>query len=493
MQSRSSEQGDFAAEDEMSFPEVNSLFLELDTTLYEISVRDSNSGQTLLKTVSRGRYRRDNVIMMQVSGTCSPRIKQRLFRHHLRYCTTAHHFNVARFVGGTNPSASENYPFVLLREGPGVDHETFLQSNYSMKALMEFLKGVQKGTRFIFDQGIKHRDCIQVLPSGEAIVYPSGILMSKFSGYNSTKRAARHLLRDAPRSGAVLPLHAIYELLSAASTSSQQNALEAALLRASLITEHTLWRIADSLNLPITRELHYLGPEPNFTLVAGDVGRPDLAVLVEDMIRSSARITIHGWSKASRLSIPRDETAENSHDGWQQQLSSRAMRPEAVTPYFLDCDFPLSSESRIGWHRYDHVLQKAEGSDVNMCLLYATKSHIRSSPPRAENDMTTASTDPLFTVQSVVVRLRFFIPAPAQLPQPIYFHRRLHADVSTREFWGFISDKADPLATPSRQVEDLALKYDIHIRTTMQNDSWSGRADACLSAGLAKLPGSFVA
>ena len=60
------------------FPEVDSLFLELDSTVYDISVRDSNSGQTLLKTVARGRYRKDNVIMMQFSGTCSPKIKQRV-------------------------------------------------------------------------------------------------------------------------------------------------------------------------------------------------------------------------------------------------------------------------------------------------------------------------------------------------------------------------------------------------------------------------------
>lgn len=133
------------------FPKVDDLFLELDSTVYNISVRDNQSGQTLLKTVTRGRYRKDSIIMMQFSGTCSPKIKQRVrtcllprlitltyrFRcsgitcdtvpYHSVYISASHvrldldgycsHFNIARFVGGSNPSASESYPFVLLREG----------------------------------------------------------------------------------------------------------------------------------------------------------------------------------------------------------------------------------------------------------------------------------------------------------------------------------------------------------------------------------------
>lgn len=480
----------------MIFPEVDTLELELDSTVYDISVRDSQSDQTLLKTVAKGRYRKDNVLMMQFSGTCSPKIKQRMFKSHLRYCAMSHsHANIARFLGGTNPSTLEKYPFFLLRQGPGIDHEEFLQSNYSIKALMEFLKGVQKGTRFIFDQGIKQRDCIQVLPSGEATVYPSGVLMSKFSGYNSTKRSARHLLRDAPRSGAILPLHAIYELLSAASTGFQQKALDEALLNTSFITEHTLWRIADTLCLPITRVLHYTGPEPNFTLAAGDAGQPDLSLSTKELTRSSARIPMYGWHKATLGSMPRDERDENpkeKHREWQEQLSSRAMRSHAVTPYFLDCDFPLSPDSKAGWHRYDHVLQRAEGSDVDMCLLYATESVVSSST--VDNlGLESATTGPLFTVESICARLRFFIPTPGSLPQPMYFHRRLDADALPREYWGFISDNIDPLATPSDQVKTIPLKYDIHFRTRMKDDSWSERADACLAAGLAKLPGSFMA
>lgn len=491
MQSRPSQQDSYMEEREMLFPEVDSLELELDSTVYDIGIRDSQSDQTLLKTVARGRYRRDNVLMMQFSGTCSPKVKQRMFRNQLRYCAMSHHANIARFLGGTNPSTLEKYPFFLLHESPGIDHEEFLQSNYSMKALMEFLSGVQKGTRYIFDQGIKQRDCIRVLPSGEATVYPSGVLLSKFSGYNSTKRAARHLLRDAPRSGALLPLHAIYELLSAASTGSQQKALETALLNTSPITEHTLWRIADGLDLPITRVLHYTGPEPDFTLATGDVGQPDLALTTEELTGSSARIPMYGWHNASLASGLREENTKGNRREWQEQLSSRAMRSQAVAPYFLDRDFPLSPESKAGWHRYDHVLQRAECSDVDMCLLYATQG-ITSSPVVKSSGAATAATGPLFTVESICARLRFFVPTPGALPQPMYFHRRIHAGALPREYWGFISDNIDPLATPSDQVKNISLKYDIHIRTTMKDDSWSGRADACLATGLAKLPGSFV-
>jgi hypothetical protein len=165
------------------------------------------------------------------------------------------------------------------------------------------------------------------------------------------QRAVRHLLRDAGRSDPVLPLQGIYELLSAATTESQSEAIEKTLIDTSPITEHTLWRIADSLQLPITRELHYYGSEPDFTLAVGDVGCVEPAPLVENLNGANARISIESWRNATPVAEYEDGKPRKNLTTWQKHLSSRAMRLQVATPYFQDCDFPLSSDSTKNWLR----------------------------------------------------------------------------------------------------------------------------------------------
>ncbi|KAG8746281.1 hypothetical protein FRC10_005530 [Ceratobasidium sp. 414] len=494
---------------EMKFPKIQTILLNLEETVYEMGIRHTESEQTLVKTVATGTYDGGKVIMMQLSGTSSAQIKRKVFWNHLRYCVNtkyAHSFypleNIPQFVGGTNPFALEPCPFVLVRQSPGVDHQEFLRFNRSAKALLTFLEDVQQGSRFIYLQGIKHRDCIQVLPSGKAVVYPSGILRSEFSGRNSTKRAVRHLLRDASHSDPALPLQAIYELLSAATTTSQRKAIERALVDMDFVTELALWNVADSLELPITRELHYHGLEPNFTLSVGDLGQIEPAPRAENIAGASAFIPFQSWRQAVSTGEFTHKMFGKGSTKWQKHLSSRAMRLGAAIPYFLDCDFPLSPDSANGWVRYDNVLRKVEGDQVNMCLLYTTEkgncfSHASNLEPPTDEEG-----GPLFTVRSICVRLRFEILDPYLLPRSIYFHRRPNPGAPPREFWGFISDRKDPLVNPSPRVQEISLRYEMsaetvcsnrHIRTVMRGDSWSGRTNAYVDHQISRLPGAFVA
>jgi hypothetical protein len=60
------------------YPKIESRLLVLKSTVYEIGVRDAQSEQTLLKTVAEGTYDQHDVIMVQISGTCSPKIKRKV-------------------------------------------------------------------------------------------------------------------------------------------------------------------------------------------------------------------------------------------------------------------------------------------------------------------------------------------------------------------------------------------------------------------------------
>ncbi|KAG8708462.1 hypothetical protein FRC09_001246 [Ceratobasidium sp. 395] len=168
------------------------------------------------------------------------------------------------------------------------------------------------------------------------------------------------------------------------------------------------------------------------------------------------------------------------------------MRVDAATPYFLDCDFPLSLESTRGWVRYDDVLKKVEGNQTNMCLLYNTREEKRSLHA-PDSCLADGTSEPLFTVRTICVRLRFDIPDPTPLPRPMYFHRKPDPNSLPHEYWGFISDHEDPLTTPSPEVQELRFKYEMHIQTTMQGDSWNARAAASVDEKISRLPGAFVA
>ncbi|KAG8716544.1 hypothetical protein FRC08_009304 [Ceratobasidium sp. 394] len=494
MQNGQFDRDDYRTVHGMKLPKIKNYLLNLEENVYEITIRHTESGKTMVKTVATGTYDGGKVIMMQLSGTSSAQAKRKAFWNHLRYCVDTNLESIPRFSGGSNPYALEWCPFVLVSQSPGVDHGEFLRFNQSAKALLTFLEDVQQGSRFIYLQGIKHRDCINVLPSGKAVVYPSGILRSKFSGHNSTKRAARHLLRDVGRSNSAtaLPLQAIYELLSAATTTSQRKAVEQALIDLDFITELALWNVADSLELPITRELHYYGLGPNFKLSVGDLGQVEPAPPTETIVEANAFIPFQNWRQvATTIKSTRKESGKGSTK-WQKHLCSRAMRLGVPTPYFLDCDFPLSSDSVDGWVRYDNVLRKAEGDQVNVCLLYTTeKSSFSPHVSNLESPISEGG-EPIFTVRSICVRLRFDIPNPSILPRPMYFHRRPDPSAPPREYWGFISDRDDPLAAPSPKVQEISVRYEMHIGTVMQGDSWSGRASAYLDHQISRLPGAFV-
>ncbi|KAG9124457.1 hypothetical protein FRC07_011568 [Ceratobasidium sp. 392] len=289
-----------------------------------------------------------------------------------------------------------------------------------------------------------------------------------------------------------MPLEAIYEVLCAATNESQTKRIEQDLIEADSVTELALWNIADALELSITRELHYHGSEPDFTLAVGDLGRIEPSPLADELIGAKALIPFGSWHHAVSIDDPERKQSRRSLTKWQGHLSSRAMRLEVATPYFLDCDFPLSPESTSGWFRYDNVLTKVEGTQVNMCLLYITKdgSHSldasRSQPPIGEAD------GPLFTVRFICVRLRFEIPDPSLLPRPVYFHRRPNPNAPPREYWGFISDHKDPVAIPSSRIQEIPLRYELHIQTTMGGDSWNARATASVDDKISRLPGAFA-
>ncbi|KAG9094721.1 hypothetical protein FRC06_010543, partial [Ceratobasidium sp. 370] len=71
---------------EMKFPKIQTILLKLEETVYEMGIRHTESGQTLVKTVATGTYDGGKVIMMQLSGTSSAQIKRKVFWNHLRYC-----------------------------------------------------------------------------------------------------------------------------------------------------------------------------------------------------------------------------------------------------------------------------------------------------------------------------------------------------------------------------------------------------------------------
>ncbi|KAG8698308.1 hypothetical protein FRC09_007299, partial [Ceratobasidium sp. 395] len=317
---------EYHSEDELLLPTIQPSLLKLEETIYEIEIEHPESENKILKVVNSGTYDGGKILSVRISSTCSPQIKRKAFRDITRYCVSALHANVPRLVGCSNPAVLDEFPFLLINQSPGIDHEEFLRLNGSTKALITFLEGVRRGSQFIYIQGVKHRDCIKVLPSGKAVVYPPGILRSKFSGHNSTKRYSRLLLRDAKHLNSVLPLEAIYEVLCAADTASQTKAIEQALVDADSVTELALWNLADSLELPITRELHYHGPKPDFTLAVGDLGRIEPSPLAQDLIGANALIPFENWYHAVPTDGRERKEFRVTSTQWQGHLCSRAMR-----------------------------------------------------------------------------------------------------------------------------------------------------------------------
>ncbi|QRV82031.1 hypothetical protein RhiJN_10046 [Ceratobasidium sp. AG-Ba] len=329
------------------FPPIDEILFRLDTTIYDIGIQYNNFELTMMKNVAGGTYKGGRVIMMQISGTASRAAKQKAFKDNLKFCVTSSNLggkNIARFIGGKDPSYLSDSPFALFDDNEGVDHEEFLRLNKSPKALFKFLEGAQEGARFIYSKNIKHRDCIKVSPSGDPVVYPSGLLRSNFSGRNSTKRAVRHFLRDVGTLNPVLPLQGIYELLSAA-TASQAKAIERTLIDAEpeSLNDLTLWRLADTLQLPLTRELHYYGPIPDFTFSVGDIGKITPAPSGRILSEANTLIQFRSWRQRRK--------ALEGLTKWEKHLCTRAMRLQVVTPYFLDGIFQPNPDVSDDWVR----------------------------------------------------------------------------------------------------------------------------------------------
>ncbi|QRW10811.1 hypothetical protein RhiLY_09810 [Ceratobasidium sp. AG-Ba] len=482
----------------LPYGEVSSRDIDvIDSVACQVVEDESDRDLIGVKTVSKARCRGQDVHFVEYSGTVSRKKKYELLNQDLKQSVTGRHANVLQLVGGATLSTATSHPYLVFSAGGQFNHIDFLQKTTSLNALITFTRGVQGGSNYMFQQKIIYRDNISVSCTGVATVHPPGIRLSKLTGKQSTKRWAGHILGDVDSEfgNAALPLHEIYQILHACGDKKLKTQVEDNLITLTGVPKkQQIFEIAEDLGVPLKLTWQYQSSAnpPDFVVNLASFG----TFIGDNSGKSQAQFT--RWSP---LNDPTSNSLRlhNEFSDWMDNITTRVTMQGGPRPTFKDGDVPAVKQNTYQhWLSFGNVMRNTRGlkSACSVVLHYGNRpSKHLDDYQIAFDGFAERNVYPDRTVHFIRgINLRFkFKVKPDQINVPVYLHRQPSSQ-SPRNYWGFLSQFADPTATPQSPVSDIKMEYQLDVVSALEGDSWISRADREYDRNeYAKMPGAWAA
>ncbi|KAG8787679.1 hypothetical protein FRC12_015356 [Ceratobasidium sp. 428] len=449
-----------------------------------------------VKWVYKARWKNQNVVFVEYSGTYSLKKKRKLLMQDLRQCAVGKNRYVLELLGGATPTTNSPHPYVVFRAGGELSHVDFLRKTTSLSALMTFIDGAEQGSQYMFTQGVIYRDGVSVSHTGVATVHPPGIKLLTLTGKQSTKRWAGHIVGDIASeiTDAALPLEEIHQVLDACDSEELENKVRNALVALTMpVKKKHILEIAELCKVPLESTWRCVTtPDPpdyivrpaSFGAIVGtNTGRPEMPFTRWIPIAS----------RMSAMVNPKDCPSE-----WIDKITTRITFKNGSRPTFKDADIPLiAGNSTSGWLR-QNVIRNAKGlnSTCRVVLNYWNFPYEKLKNYQAAFDefLEEHSTYPPRVAHFARrVNLRFiFHLEPDQVTVPVYLHRQPGSQ-SPRHYWGFLSQFADPTKPPEAPISEIKISYQLDLLTALEGDSWCFRTDQEYDEEYTRIPGSWIA
>ncbi|KAG8698309.1 hypothetical protein FRC09_007300 [Ceratobasidium sp. 395] len=494
---------DFAPEpfayDEIPWKDIT----DAEASAYRFEAQDPTS-QSLncVKCVYKARWKNQDVVFVEYSGTYSLKKKRKLLMQDLRQCAVGKNRHVLALLGGATPTTTSPHPYIVFRAGGELSHVDFLRKTTSLRDLLTFIKGAEQGMQYMFAQGVIYRDGISVSCTGVATVHPPGIKLLALTGKQSTKRFAALIVGDVALEfkDAALPLEEIHQVLGACDNDDLKNKVKNALMALTMpVKKKHILEIAELYKVPLESTWQCVSTPnpPDYIIRPASFG----AIVGTNTGRFETPFTrwIPIASRMSTMVNPKDCPSE-----WIDKICTRVTFKNGSSPTFKDADIPpIARNSDSGWLRrvlysFENVIRNAKGlnSTCRVVLNYWNFPHERLKNYQVAFDefLEEHSTYPPRVVHFARrVNLRFiFHLEPSQVTVPVYLHRQPSSQ-SPRHYWGFLSQFTDPTKPPEAPISEIKISYQLDLLTALEGDSWCFRTDQEYDEEYTRIPGSWIA
>ncbi|CAE6439097.1 unnamed protein product [Rhizoctonia solani] len=415
----------------------------------------------IIKSVARGTYRDQEVLVVQYSSKGAPGEAAKAFLASVKAVIQEQHPNVLRFIGASDDASSYENHYIVFDAGATISREAFVQSLRSAQRTFNFLEGVKAGMGFLLEYGVQTHDVFTSL---------TGVTQSPD-----------------------FPLTTLTEILNM--TGSRWSDFERAVASHGYgFRDYHLMQIAHELDLPVPPFLlTYCGPLPNFLVSVGSIGVPEWIITGQpsDCFHGS----MIGWAGVSSLwSCTGWEALQTcALEYWTAGNTSNSGGEYDIFPH--DATFEPLSSSSDGWLSYG-CFETSESCGVAYELAISDSALFEGSWKRfGETRLSdvvymTENEQSVHAVRHISVSIHFSPPKMRGL-LPLYFHRRPSSMFNVEHYWGFLSDSPDPEVSPCKLVRDMQVEYSIEMNTIRANDSWVYRAEQCFESVISRTPGSY--
>ncbi|KAG9124456.1 hypothetical protein FRC07_011567 [Ceratobasidium sp. 392] len=491
------------------FPWIDAKDISIGTTLANQVIEEydaTNQRLTCVRSVSKARWKDQEVAFIQYLGTNSHKKKREVLMQDIRMCAMGKHENVIELIGGATPTTNSPYPYLVFRTGSELNHVDFLRKATSLRDLMTFVGGAERGSDFMFVQGITYRDGISVSCTGVATIHPPGITLSKLTGKQSTKkhngkRWAGHVLGDIALEfkDTALPLQEIHQILDACHTPKLEDEVSNALIaHTGPAKKKHIFQIAEDFKVPLNLTWQCVTtPNPPDYIV-----RPAGFGMIEGASDGQSEAPFTRWIPLAGLSSTTANPVDYASE-WIDKITTRVTFKDDSRPTFKDADIPVMKGSdHPGWLRrvvlsFEDVMRNARGlnSKCRVVLNYWNQPSEKFNNYQVVFDefLKENSYPPRVVHYARRVNLRhIFNVEPGQITVPVYLHRQ-PGSKSPRHYWGFLSQFADPTIPPESPITELNINYQLDLLTALEGDSWGYRADQEYEEEYVRLPGAWIA